>query len=349
MRRLVLFSLLLLGVATYLDAARILNVHCISEIQARFAITDFLSSVQNDNAWGAEEVTYEMYLPERAFISSFSITIDSATTYGEIREKEAARLRYEQARANGEAAGNIEQLNDNLPRNTKKFLIKLNVPRSARVDFNMTYQELLQRELGVYKHIINVRPNQFVDDVQVDVLVAEKSQFRLLSETNSKIHVPQFRDDIGYLTNDQLLRMPGDSQIEVRTNEQPGGSLAYIFYAPNNNRPNGQVAILFDIERSNNNGGVIQTYDGYFLQSIAPENIPVGAKNVVFVLDKSGSMRGRKIAQVKKAMETILNQLDSADMFNVVLFSKDVQSWVDTLVPVNPNNIQQAKKLHSAG
>lgn len=42
-----------------------------------------------------------------------------------------------------------------------------------------------------------------------------------------------------------------------------------------------------------------QISDGYFVHHFAPSNLPRIPKNVVFVIDKSGSMHGRKIIQVK--------------------------------------------------
>jgi hypothetical protein len=47
-------------------------------------------------------------------------------------------------------------------------------------------------------------------------------------------------------------------------------------------------------------------------------------KHVVFVLDVSGSMDGRKIEQLKEAMAAILDDLNDGDYFNIVEFSYSV-------------------------
>jgi hypothetical protein len=44
---------------------------------------------------------------------------------------------------------------------------------------------------------------------------------------------------------------------------------------------------------------ILQTLDGYFVHFIAPDGIPKGDKDVIFVIDRSGSMLGAKLAQVK--------------------------------------------------
>lgn len=42
-----------------------------------------------------------------------------------------------------------------------------------------------------------------------------------------------------------------------------------------------------------------QVYDGYFVHYFAPKGLPVVPKDVIFVIDVSGSMIGTKIKQVK--------------------------------------------------
>jgi secreted protein with Ig-like and vWFA domain len=68
-----------------------------------------------------------------------------------------------------------------------------------------------------------------------------------------------------------------------------------------------------------------QVSDGYFVHFFAPENLPPLRKHVIFVLDVSGSMSGRKITQLKEAMSTILGDLNRGDLFSIVPFSTTVQ------------------------
>lgn len=61
--------------------------------------------------------------------------------------------------------------------------------------------------------------------------------------------------------------------------------------------------------------------DGYFVHFFAPSDLKPIPKHVVFVLDISGSMYGRKLEQVKQAMQVILGELTESDFFNLVEFS----------------------------
>ncbi len=64
--------------------------------------------------------------------------------------------------------------------------------------------------------------------------------------------------------------------------------------------------------------------NGYFVHYLAPSAIPKGDKHVIFVLDKSGSMRGHKMDQLKSAMKEILGNMPKTDRTNILLFSDSV-------------------------
>jgi len=68
----------------------------------------------------------------------------------------------------------------------------------------------------------------------------------------------------------------------------------------------------------------LQVNDGYFVHFFAPTNLKPLHKHIVFVLDVSGSMGGRKIEQLKEAMQKILDDLNDGDYFNIIEFSYSV-------------------------
>ena len=65
--------------------------------------------------------------------------------------------------------------------------------------------------------------------------------------------------------------------------------------------------------------------DGYFVNYFAPPITDYLNKHIVFVLDTSGSMAGRKLNQLKSAMTTILNKLNPGDKFSIVEFNTEAQ------------------------
>jgi Ca-activated chloride channel family protein len=74
--------------------------------------------------------------------------------------------------------------------------------------------------------------------------------------------------------------------------------------------------------------------DGYFLAVIhgAPdETLVPEAKNVVFVIDRSGSMQGEKIVQAREALAFMVSKLRAEDRFNIVSYSSDVKLFAERL------------------
>lgn len=67
--------------------------------------------------------------------------------------------------------------------------------------------------------------------------------------------------------------------------------------------------------------------DGYFVHFFAPNELDPLPKHVVFVLDTSGSMLGRKIEQLKDAMMNILDDLHKEDMLSIIEFNSSVIVW----------------------
>lgn len=85
--------------------------------------------------------------------------------------------------------------------------------------------------------------------------------------------------------------------------------------------------------------------DGYFmaaLQGIPQMHSTPEPRDVVFVLDKSGSMQGDKIAQAKKALQFMVERLRPTDRFNLVIYSNTVQLFQAGLQPASPDLVRAA-------
>jgi len=66
-------------------------------------------------------------------------------------------------------------------------------------------------------------------------------------------------------------------------------------------------------------------------------------KDVLFVMDTSGSMRGEKIEQARAALDYCIQHLDKTDRFNIVTFGTDVKTFRDDLVDATPANLKGAR------
>ena len=78
-----------------------------------------------------------------------------------------------------------------------------------------------------------------------------------------------------------------------------------------------------------------ENQDGYFMLNITPkytvEKTEVLKKDFIFVLDRSGSMAGRKVEQAKDALRYCIQNLNEGDRFNLILFNTQISSLTDRL------------------
>ncbi|MEP0548040.1 MAG: VIT and VWA domain-containing protein [Rhodothermales bacterium] len=86
--------------------------------------------------------------------------------------------------------------------------------------------------------------------------------------------------------------------------------------------------------------------DGYFLLLASPEVREVAEqalpKTVVFVIDRSGSMAGRKMEQAKDALSFVLDNLGDDDLFNVVAYDDRVETFEPELQRYSPETRRAA-------
>jgi Ca-activated chloride channel family protein len=108
---------------------------------------------------------------------------------------------------------------------------------------------------------------------------------------------------------------------------------AVVSFAATNESPRTDIRLLYGVGREAV-GAKVLSYrpnpdeDGYFLMMATPAiEAPMGEaprKNLVFVVDRSGSMSGPKIEQAKNALKFVLNNLREGDLFNIVAYDMEV-------------------------
>ncbi|NWZ62084.1 ITIH4 inhibitor, partial [Acrocephalus arundinaceus] len=107
---------------------------------------------------------------------------------------------------------------------------------------------------------------------------------------------------------------------------------------------NGDFVVRYDVKREAT-AGDIQIVNGYFVHYFAPQEMPVFPKNVIFVIDRSGSMTGRKIEQTRDALLKILQDLRPEDHFTFITFNNKVVEWKSSLLPATEENVASAAAL----
>ncbi|XP_059170358.1 inter-alpha-trypsin inhibitor heavy chain H3-like isoform X2 [Physella acuta] len=305
------------------------SFHIRSDIRYRFATTQLESLVRN-TANNSQQIDFSVTLPKEAFIVDFFMEIDGKKYDGVVKEKSQAKTDYIGAVNRGESAGLVRQA----PRHSNLFDVSVNIAAGSAVNFTLTYQERLMRKLGVYEHEIYMNPRQPVQDFSVEVYIQENRKLTF-------VKTPALRKDslVNEATNDI------NDQNVLAVVDQPTPESAYIVYKPSivaqgNEGLAAHFVVQYDVEHSSK--GEVLVVDGYFLHFFAPE-LPALPKDIVFILDVSGSMMGTKLSQLKTAMKKILEDLQPEDRFNIIKFSTDLTKWRDNLVPATPEAVEKAK------
>uniref|UniRef100_A0A4W2HLF1 Inter-alpha-trypsin inhibitor heavy chain 2 n=1 Tax=Bos indicus x Bos taurus TaxID=30522 RepID=A0A4W2HLF1_BOBOX len=104
----------------------------------------------------------------------------------------------------------------------------------------------------------------------------------------------------------------------------------------------GELVVMYDVNREEK-VGELEVFNGYFVHFFAPENMDPIPKNILFVIDVSGSMWGIKMKQTVEAMKTILDDLRTEDHFSVVDFNHNVRTWRNDLVSATKTQVADAK------
>uniref|UniRef100_A0A8C3KF26 Inter-alpha-trypsin inhibitor heavy chain H3 n=1 Tax=Calidris pygmaea TaxID=425635 RepID=A0A8C3KF26_9CHAR len=298
-----------------------------SKVTSRFAHNVITSrAVNRGNV--PKEVFFDVELPKTAFITNFSMTIDGVTYPGTIKEKEVAKKQYEKAVSKGQTAGLVKASG----RKTEKFTVSVNIAAASKVTFELTYEELLKRQFGKYEMFIKVKPKQLVKDFEIEVNIFEPQGITDLEAegtfiTNDLQNVIQktFSDKKGHISFKPTL----DQQ---RTCANCSQSLL-----------DGDFIVKYDVKRTTPDN--LQIVNGYFVHFFAPTNLPKLPKNVIFVIDISGSMAGREIVQTREALLKILDDIKEDDFFNFILFGSEVRTWRETLIKATPENLDEARKF----
>jgi Mg-chelatase subunit ChlD len=87
--------------------------------------------------------------------------------------------------------------------------------------------------------------------------------------------------------------------------------------------------------------------DGHFLIMLSPkvdfDKRRISSKDVIFVVDVSGSMAGEKLQQAKEALRFGLKQtLKESDRFNIIAFESQIRAMSKTMLFATPSSISQA-------
>ena len=209
------------------------------------------------------------------------------------------------------------------------FAVRLNSAPCSEVTFVLTYEELIVRRLSKFKHTLNLNPGSLVEDFHSRVRVVDEQGVTSLRAPNYVL-VERISDKEVVFSYSPSVDQQHDSKYGLARD----------------------MVVEYDVNHPATGAGLFVVNDCYFAQFFSPSDVEPVPVDLVFVIDVSGSMTGRKIEQTREALETIINQLRPEDRFTMVTFESRVQVWKSKPVSVSryrSQAIRFAKELYARG
>ncbi len=299
-------------------------------IKDQVATTHVEQEFVNEHDWECEG-TYVFPLPAGAAVSEFVMWVDGQRIEAQILEADQARAIYEDIVRRRRDPALLEYVGQGAVQ-ARIFPI----PPGGSRKIELKYTQVLPVENGLVRYIYPLNTERFsarpLEEVRIRVEIESRDAMRALySPTHqSRIYVERdddYRATVGYEEYDVL---PDQDFELVYTVSQEDVGLNLLTYreAPD---------------------------DGFFLLLVAPsveaDEDEVIPRDIILVLDTSGSMAGEKLEQAKEALTYVLEHLNREDRFNVIAFSTGLRQYAAGLRPASEADeaIAWVERLEAVG
>lgn len=309
-------------------------------------------------ASGWIEGTYVFPLPENAAVDTLKMVIGERIIIGDIKERQEAKQIYEEAKAKGQKAALLDQERPNIFTNQIA-----NIGPNEVVVVQIEYQEAIRQSGGQFSlRVPSVVAPRYVPAAKIEV--SENASYYTISDSvpdRDRIAAPALDPRRSAPVNPLTLSVylnPGFALGEVKSSFHDVTAEALANGAKRITLSRPEFADRdFELTWKPAPGAEPQiglfseTVHGsdYVLAYVTPQLRPTTDKrlprDVVFVIDNSGSMGGPSMSQAKASLIYALDRLDPMDRFNVVRFDDTMDILFSDTVMASQDNVQTAKSF----
>jgi len=281
-------------------------------INNQVATTEIDQVFLNDSEWELEGI-YIFPLPEEAAISDFAMWVDGEKWEGELLTREKARQIYEDIVRQRKDPALLEYIG----RDAFQASI-FPIPPGGERKIELAYSQVLLADQGLVKYVYPLDTERFsscpLEEVVITVHIHSSQAIKAVYSPSHDIAIERVDDHnvkVSFEAND--VTPDRDFELYYTLSEEEFG-VNLLTYRENEE-------------------------DGFFLLLLAPKvevaSQEVVAKDIIFVLDTSGSMEGEKLEQAKEALRYVLEHLNPEDRFNIIAFSTGVDLYAEELQSAN--------------
>lgn len=302
------------------------------------------------------EAVYVFPLPALAAVDDMTIRVGERTIKGRIERREEARKIYEAARNAGQLAALLDQERPNIFTQAVA-----NIRPGDVIEINIRYVETLTYDAGSYELVFPmvVGPRYVPGDPtgkQGGGFAPDTNQVPDGSKISPTPVPPGTRAG-----HDIAIEVDVDAGLElqnlaVKSHEffvdRLGANRAVVRLKGKAVVPNKDFVLRYDVAGAEI-GDAVMAYrnerGGYFSLSLEPPKRftaeDVTPKELVFVLDVSGSMSGFPIDKAKETMRLALDGLYPRDTFNLITFAGQTKTLFPKPVPATRENLAHAQRF----
>ncbi len=274
------------------------------------------------------EGTYIFPLPEDSSVSNFSMYMNGEKIEGKIYDKDKARKIYEDIVRTMKDPGLLEYMGRNM------FKARVYpIPKHGEVRIGLVYQQTLKMDDGMCRYEYPLDTERFSPKPLKDCSIAVniKSQVPIKSLYSPTHNV--------------------DTKIDMKE--------AVCGYEETNVKPDKNFVMYYTVSQKDLGLNLLtfkeKGKDGYFLLMMSPgeyESKPI-PKDILFIMDTSGSMKGKKMKQAREALKFCVNSLAKDDNFNIISFATGINTFEKNLQQADSKKVDEAiefiEKLEARG
>ncbi|HEV7889731.1 MAG TPA: VIT domain-containing protein [Pyrinomonadaceae bacterium] len=301
------------------------------------------------------EAVYTFPLPQSAAVDSMTLKVGERTVKGKIMRREEAQAVYESARSAGQVASLLDQERPNVFTQSVA-----NIMPGERVTVTISYVETLKYEAGTYEFSFpTVVGPRYVPGTPQPQDGGKATGTDRVPDA-SRVAPPVMPKDTR-AGHDISIEVSLDAGLPVEELKSVSHEVEVERRAPARARvrlknlssiPNKDFVLRYDVA-GKKIGDALITHrgqrGGYFTLILQPpERVTVEdvtPKELVFVLDTSGSMEGFPIEKAKETMKLALGGLNPQDTFNLITFAGDTYVLFPEPVPATPANLARAQRF----
>jgi Ca-activated chloride channel homolog len=286
------------------------------------------------------EATYIFPLPDEAAVDDMLIKIGDRTIQGSIKKRQEAQQIYEQAKRQGRTAGLLEQERDNI------FTQSLaNIQPGEQIDVIIRYTDSLKFEGGNYEFVFPmVVAPRYIPGITIEDNTpgggSAPAPMSLNEDTDlvpdaSRLNAPIL--PVGTRSGHDInVTVEINAGVEIHNINSPShhiqitrnGKTAQVKLDYGDTIPNKDLILRYQISSKNTQATIHTQTDergGHFAVYLIPalEYRPdqLVPKDVIFLIDTSGSQHGAPLQQCQELMRRFISGLNPQDTFSIMDFA----------------------------